>query len=280
MNKAPSKRTPSRRWASFLAKYRPDAFPKEPRTVKTRLRGKISLPCIQNELVLAKYALHVFKMPRRMPFGNTPREYLAIKRPFCRPNPLNHAWRADLATPPSGTPAGQISTCSATPTGRILPPPGGGATPTERILPHSGGGRLPLGDSCRTRWLLSRESCHPPRGGERLPLDESRRAHQPLPGESCHARWLPLGESCRAIAHVAKTSPRFAVNDSMVILGSPHAERDAVPCARKRSSRTPGKKRRSATLADKWQQFPPDQTRNAERRAEASGASQRSRTEL
>ena len=161
MNEAPSKRTPSRRWASFLAKYRPDAFPKEPRTVKTRLRSKISLPCIQNELVLAKYALHVFKMPRRMPFGNTPREYLAIKRPFCRPNPLNHAWRADLATPPRGLLLGKSRHAQRLPLDESCHPPGGGATPTERILPHSGGGRLPLGDSCRTRWLLSRESCHP-----------------------------------------------------------------------------------------------------------------------
>lgn len=149
----------------------------------------------------------------------------------------------------------------------------------EQILPPPPRGLL-LGKSRHAQRLPLDESCHPPRGGERLPLDESCRAHQPLPGESCHARWLPLGESCRAIAHVAKTSPRFAVNDSMVILGSPHAERDAVPCARKRSSRTPGKKRRSATLADKWQQFPPDQTRNAERGAEASDASQRSRTAL
>lgn len=53
--------------------------------------------------------------------------------------------------PLSGAPAGQISTCSATPTGRILPPPPGGerlpldescrtrggATPAERFLPHS-----------------------------------------------------------------------------------------------------------------------------------------------
>lgn len=89
-------------------------------------------------------------MPRKMPLGNTPREYLAIKRPFCRPISLNHAWRADLATPSlSGAPAGQISTCSAISTGRISP-----------LL--RGGERLPLGESCRTRWLLSRESCHPP----------------------------------------------------------------------------------------------------------------------
>ena len=84
----------------ILAKYCPDAFPKEPRTVKTPLRGKISPPYIQNELVLARYARYVFKMPRKAPLGNTPREYFAIKCPFSRPNPLNHAWRTNLAAPP------------------------------------------------------------------------------------------------------------------------------------------------------------------------------------
>ena len=146
---------------SFLAKYRPDAFPKEPRTVKTRLRGKISLPCIQNELVLAKYALHVFKMPRRMPFGNTPREYLAIKRPFCRPNPLNHAWRADLATPPRGLLLGKSRHAQRLPLDESC---------------RTRGGRLPLGDSCRTRWLLSRESCHP-RGFRRTNPDTVSNFH-------------------------------------------------------------------------------------------------------
>ena len=93
----------------ILAKYCPDAFPKEPRTVKTPLRGKISPPCIQNELVLARYARYVFKMPRKAPLGNTPREYFAIKCPFSRPNPLNHAWRTNLAAPPHpGAPAGRI----------------------------------------------------------------------------------------------------------------------------------------------------------------------------
>ena len=91
LNKASSKRTPGRRKATFLAKYRPDVFPKEPRTIKTPLHGKISPPCIQNELILARYAPHVFKMPCKAPFGNTSRGYLAIKAPFCRPNPLNHA---------------------------------------------------------------------------------------------------------------------------------------------------------------------------------------------
>lgn len=39
-------------------------------------------------------------MPRKAPLGNTPREYFAIKYPFSRPNPLNHAWRTNLAAPP------------------------------------------------------------------------------------------------------------------------------------------------------------------------------------
>lgn len=55
--------------------------------------------------------------------------------------------------PLSGTPAGQISTCSATPTERILPPPPGGVTPTERILPHSGG------DDSRWAILAALDGC-------------------------------------------------------------------------------------------------------------------------
>ena len=130
LNGAPSKRAPSRRWAAFLAKYRPDASPKEPRTVKTPLRGKISPPCIQNELVLARYARYVFKMPRKAPLGNTPREYFAIKCPFSRPNPLNHAWRTNLAAQPH--PGGAVSV------GRIPPCP---AASAGRILPHGGSRR-------------------------------------------------------------------------------------------------------------------------------------------
>ena len=155
LNGAPSKRAPSRRWAAFLAKYRPDASPKEPRTVKTPLRGKISPPCIQNELVLARYARYVFKMPRKAPLGNTPREYFAIKCPFSRPNPLNHAWRTNLAAPPHpGAPAG-----------RILPR-GGSRWTNPAILDgfrwtNPAARRLPPGKSCHAR---------------RLPLDESYRA--------------------------------------------------------------------------------------------------------
>ena len=81
-----------------MAIFRCDAFPKGPRTEKTPSRGKILPPCIQNELVLARYVLHVFKMPCKAPFGNTSRGYLAIKTPFSRPNPSNHAQWASIAT--------------------------------------------------------------------------------------------------------------------------------------------------------------------------------------
>ena len=81
-----------------MAIFRCDAFPKGPRTEKTPSRGKILPPCIQNELVLARYVLHVFKMPCKAPFGNTSRGYLAIKTPFSRPNPSNHAQWANIAT--------------------------------------------------------------------------------------------------------------------------------------------------------------------------------------
>lgn len=65
-----------------MAIFRHDAFPKGPRTGKTPFRGKISPPCIQNQLILARYALHVCKMPCKMPSGNAFREYLATKTLF------------------------------------------------------------------------------------------------------------------------------------------------------------------------------------------------------
>lgn len=88
MNEAPSRRTPGRRKAAFLAKYRPDVFPKEPRTIKTPLHGKISPPCIQNELILARYAPHVFKMPYKAPLEDTSGEHLAREGRFSLHRPL------------------------------------------------------------------------------------------------------------------------------------------------------------------------------------------------
>ena len=78
----------------------PDAFMKGPRTGKAPLRGNISPACIQIQLVLARYARHASKKPRRAPLGNTPREHLAAKGRFRRPKPPNHARRTNLATPP------------------------------------------------------------------------------------------------------------------------------------------------------------------------------------
>ncbi len=108
--------------------------------------------------------------------------------------------------------------------------------PAERILLGEScrARRIPLGKSCHTRWLLSRESRRPlwrlpldeSRHTQRFSLDESRRAHQPPLGKCCCSRRLPLGKSCRTVAPVARIPPRFAANDSVVILGSLHAGRD------------------------------------------------------
>ena len=99
-------------------------------------------------------------MPRKAPLGNTPREYFAIKCPFSRPNPLNHAWRTNLAAPPH---------------------PGGSrwANPAAR--------RLPLDESCHARRLPLDESRH----ARRLPLGESCRT------AASAGRILPRGGSRR-----------------------------------------------------------------------------------
>ena len=86
---------PPRRLA--MAGYRPDAFPKGPRTGKTPVRGNISPACIQIQLILARYARHASEKPRKVPLGNTPREHLAAKGRFRRPKPSNHARRTNLA---------------------------------------------------------------------------------------------------------------------------------------------------------------------------------------
>ena len=93
-----------------MARLCPDAFPKGPRTGKTPVRGNISPACIQIQLILARYACHASKKPRRAPLGNTPREHLAAKGRFRRPKPSNHARRTNLAAlrwpcPCAGAPA-------------------------------------------------------------------------------------------------------------------------------------------------------------------------------
>ena len=76
---------PGRQSVAILS---PHASQKGPRTGKEALRGNISPPCIQNELALARYALHVFKMPCKSPFGNASREDLAREGPFSPHWPL------------------------------------------------------------------------------------------------------------------------------------------------------------------------------------------------
>ena len=61
---------------------------KRSRTGKSPVRGSISPPCIQNELALARYARHASEKPCKQPFGNTPREDLAMKGPLSLHGPL------------------------------------------------------------------------------------------------------------------------------------------------------------------------------------------------
>ena len=76
------------------------ASQKGPRTGKSPVRGNISPPCIQNELALAGYARHVSEKPRKSPFGDAPRGYLARKGPPSLHGPLEscttrescHSW--------------------------------------------------------------------------------------------------------------------------------------------------------------------------------------------
>lgn len=73
-----------------MAMNRRRVFPERPRTGKRTLRGNISPLCIQNELVLARFARRVSEKPCKPPFWNAPREKLARKGRFSRPRPSNH----------------------------------------------------------------------------------------------------------------------------------------------------------------------------------------------
>ena len=117
-----------------MARYRPDAFPKGPRTGKTPVRGNISPACIQIQLILARYARHASKRPRRAPLGNAPREHLAAKGRFRRPKPPNHARRTNLATPLMDLPLRRGS-C---PSNRIAGSPFNGLALAQGCLPPLG----------------------------------------------------------------------------------------------------------------------------------------------
>ena len=66
-------------------------FSRRPLTEITPLSGNTSQPCIQNELVLARFACRVSKQPCKPPFGNTLRGDLATKGRYFCPELLNHA---------------------------------------------------------------------------------------------------------------------------------------------------------------------------------------------
>ena len=68
--------------------FSPHASRKWPRTGKSPVRGKIRAPCIRNGLALAGYARHASEKPRKSPFGNAPREDLAMKGPLSLHGPL------------------------------------------------------------------------------------------------------------------------------------------------------------------------------------------------
>ena len=138
-----------------MARYRPDAFPKGPRTRKTPVRGNISPPCIQIQLILARYACYVSEKPRKAPLGNTPREHLAAKGRFRRPKPPDHARRTNLATlrwpcPCAGAPARATASrdrlSTAWPLLRGVPTPAPRQYPSPANTCHP-----PIPATCRAR---------------------------------------------------------------------------------------------------------------------------------
>ena len=143
-----------------MARYRPDAFPKGPRTRKTPVRGNISPACIQIQLVLARYARHASEKPRRAPLGNAPREHLAAKGRFRRPKPPNHARRTNLATlrwpcPCAGAPA--RATASRDRLSTAWPLLRGGAYPGAPPIPVTCQ-YLPPANTCRLPCPLQPET--------------------------------------------------------------------------------------------------------------------------
>ncbi len=138
-----------------MARYRPDAFPKGPRTGKAPLRGNISPSCILIQLILARYARHASKRPRKAPLGNTPREHLAAKGRFRRPKPSDHARRTNLATlrwpcPCAGAPARATASrdrlSTAWPLLRGVPTPAPRQYPSPANTCHP-----PIPATCRAR---------------------------------------------------------------------------------------------------------------------------------
>ena len=83
-----------------VAIFSPHVSQKWPRTGKSPVRGKIRAPCIRNELALAGYACHASEKPCKQPFGDTPREDLAMKGPLSLHGPLESCTARRSCRPP------------------------------------------------------------------------------------------------------------------------------------------------------------------------------------
>ena len=95
--KIPPRCVPGRQSAASFALH---ASRKRPRTGKSPVRGKIRAPCIRNELALAGYARHASEKPCKQPFGDTPREDLAMKGPLSLHGPLESCTARRSCRPP------------------------------------------------------------------------------------------------------------------------------------------------------------------------------------
>ena len=83
-----------------VAIFSPHVSQKWPRTGKSPVRDKIRAPCIRNELALAGYARHASEKPCKQPFGDTPREDLAMKGPLSLHGPLESCTARISCRPP------------------------------------------------------------------------------------------------------------------------------------------------------------------------------------
>lgn len=136
-----------------MARFSLDVFQIGRRTGKMPLPGNISLLCIQNELVLARFARRVSDKPRTQPFGNTLRENIARKAPFSRPRYPNHAKRAYLAIPSSQTALMPEPDCPnpSIPGGTVPPTPMALPPGIALLMPHANPAPGRLHRQCRTQ---------------------------------------------------------------------------------------------------------------------------------
>lgn len=116
------------------------------------LLGNKSMLCIQNELVLARFARRVSDKPRTQPFGNTLRENIARKAPFSRPRYPNHEKRAYLAILSSQTALMPEPDCPNTsiPGGTVPPTPMALPPGIALLMPHANPAPGRLHRQCRT----------------------------------------------------------------------------------------------------------------------------------